>query len=109
MNIFKLALVATIMLPCGVIADSKVEYNHSESTARQYCLSDKECFDIVSMELDSYYRQGINESGSTSIGTHINRKDKKLADYCKHADNKKSCIDYKNQLMLKYITGLLDR
>lgn len=91
-------------------ANLETERKDSSKTAHQFCLSNEDCIDVVSMELDSLYHQGLNEPRNTSIGTLINRKEKFFVDYCRHSKNKdKLCETYKNQLMLKYITGLLDR
>lgn len=90
-------------------ADLLTEQKHSSKTAQHFCFKNTDCVDIVSMELDSLYHQGLNEPKSTNIGTLINRKEKSFADYCRHAKDKNICETYKNQLMLKYMTGLLDR
>lgn len=81
----------------------------TDKAANKFCLNDKECIDVVSLELDSLYNQGLNEDKPTTVGTLINRKAKTLADYCTHSKNKRLCEVYKNQLMLRYMTGLLDR
>ena len=112
MNILKMIFVAGILaVPIATNANIGVEYKQSSKTANQFCLKNKECVDVVAMELDALYYQGLNEPRSTTIGTLINRKDRSLLDYCQHtgASIKDSCEEYKNQLMLKYIMGLLDR
>lgn len=81
----------------------------TEKAANKFCLSDKECIDVVSLELDSLYNQGLNESTPTTVGTLINRKSKSFSTYCDHSPNAKLCEAYKNQLMLRYMAGLLDR
>ena len=95
---------------CGVaFADLNVEYTQSNKTANIFCFADKECIDVVAMELDAMYYQGLNETKQFTVGTLINRKSRSLKDYCTHAKDKAGCESYKNQLMLKYMTGLLNR
>lgn len=89
--------------------DITPEYKDSTKTANVFCLKDKNCVDVVSMELDGMYYQGLNETQKTTIGTLINRKDREMADYCYKANNKDQCESYRNQLMIKYMTGLLER
>lgn len=80
-----------------------------EKTASQFCVSNKECVDIISMELEGYYLQGLNQGHEVTIGTHINRKARSLVSYCEYSRDKQTCEKYKAQLMLKYMNGLLDR
>lgn len=91
------------------LANMNDEYIQSNKTAGLYCSSNKECIDVVAMELDAMYYQGLNETKQHTVGTLINRKDRSLRDYCKHADKVEQCETYKNQLMLKYMSGLLNR
>lgn len=111
-TITKIALALALGLTPIANAEAKrenVEYNQSNKTASIFCSNNEECIDVVAMELDAMYYQGVNETNQHTMGTLINRKDRSLADYCNHAKDKKSCETYKNQLMLKYMTGLLDR
>ena len=81
----------------------------ADKTAINFCDANKECIDIIAMELDGMYRQGLNESKHSTDGVLINRKARALNSYCMYAKNKDLCEQYKNQLMLQYITGLLNR
>ena len=90
-----------------------IEEERTEKVAKQFCSTNKECNDLIAMELSSQLFQGQNDSRdrSVTIGTHINRKSKSLQSYCIHipAQNQKLCEQYKNALLLKYINGLLER
>ena len=101
--------IAVILTQLAYGADLTPEYKDSTKTAIVFCSKDKQCVDVVSMELDGMYYQGLNETQKTTIGTLINRKDRELADYCYKAKDKNKCETYRNQLMLKYMTGLLER
>lgn len=107
-KLIALALMVAI-IPIANAKKENGEYNQSNITAGVFCLNDKECIDVVAMELDAMYYQGLNESKQNTMGTLINRKHRSLADYCNHSKNEENCEIYKNQLMLKYMTGLLDR
>lgn len=90
-------------------AIAKPTKNDLTKTAQWFCTNDKECIDIVSLELDSMYQQGLNEKDQATVGTLINRKARTLNNYCTHAPDKKVCEAFKSQLMLKYMSGLLER
>ena len=108
-----MALIAVTFIMASALSNANIDIENKQSskTANQFCSQNDECVDVVAMELDALYYQGLNEPRNTSIGTLINRKEKYYIDYCKHSKEKLkySCESYKNQLMLKYITGLLDR
>ena len=106
MNIIKLCVIA-MMIP--VITHANVEDKRTTKTADSFCYANDECKDIVSLELDGMYHKGLNERAQVSVGALINRKAKEFGDFCLHTKDKTMCENYKNQLMLKYITGLLDR
>lgn len=101
--------VCTAISMQAFAVDVNPEYKDSTKTANVYCSKDKKCVDVVSMELDGMYYQGLNETKKTTIGTLINRKDREYADYCYKATDKEQCESYRNQLMIKYMTGLLER
>lgn len=105
-----LAIVVGIVPIADAMAKKEnVEYNQSTKTAGIFCSTNKECIDVVALELDAMYYQGLNETKQHTMGTLINRKDRLMSDYCNHYKDKESCENYKNQLMLKYMTGLLER
>lgn len=111
MKLIKIATISMmLMIPIyGFAGISKTEDVRTTKAANQFCSTNEECVDVVSMELDGMYWQGLNERDPVSIGTLINRKDRSLKSLCEHMSDKKICETYKNQLMLKYMTGLLDR
>lgn len=80
-----------------------------QKEAGWFCSTNTECMDIISLELESMYFQGLNERDPVTIGTLVNRKSRELANYCEYAPEKKICEEYKSKLMLQYMTGLLDR
>lgn len=92
-----------------IVANASIEEKRTDDAAQFVCSTDKECVDFVSIQLDGMYYQGLNERDKASIGTIINRKARTLREFCDHAQDKRVCESYKNKLMLKYITGLLDR
>lgn len=100
--IFVLALCIPVL---GIAKD----HPDIEKTAKQFCTSNVECVDLITMELEGFYHQGLNEGHDVTIGTHINRKARSLISYCEYSRDKKTCETYKAQLMLKYMNGLLDR
>lgn len=101
-------ILALIALPTLSVASS-VEDLRTTKAAEFVCKTDKECVDLVSLQLDGLYFEGLNERDPASIGTLINRKARDLRSFCDHAPDKRVCETYKNKLMLKYMTGLLDR
>ena len=105
----KLRYIVAATVAATLVCTSALSAPPNDKTVNKFCLSDKECIDIVSLELDSLYNQGLNEISSPTVGTLINRKAKSLSDYCTHSDNRRLCESYKNQLMLRYMSGLLDR
>ena len=101
-------LMIALITPVAYAANS-VESNRTDRVASHFCDTKKECVDIISMELESMYYKGHNERDKVSIGTLINRKTREYAGYCTHHVDKELCENYKNQLLLKYISGLLNR
>ncbi|QGT53898.1 valyl tRNA synthetase modifier [Acinetobacter phage vB_AbaM_Konradin] len=109
MKLLKL-IVITGALVAPILTNASVEDRRTSKAASLVCSSNAECIDIVSMQLDGMYFMGLNERDRrASIGTLINRKSRSLDSLCEHAEDKAMCENYKNQLMLKYIIGLLDR
>lgn len=105
-------LLIIIAAVCALIAHpvyASTAENRTSKAAEVVCSKDKECTDLVSIQLDGMYFLGLNERDPASIGTLINRKAKTLQTFCEHAEDRRVCENYRNQLMLKYITGLLDR
>lgn len=96
-------------LVAPILSVASTEEVRSAKTAEFVCYTNKDCVKFVSMQLDSMYYEGLNEREPVTLGTFINRKSKQLASFCDSSQDKKVCENYKNQLMLKYITGLLDR
>lgn len=103
------AVVAMGVLLAPILSTASIEEKRTDKAAEFVCSTNKECQDIVSMQLDGMYYRGLNENDPASVGTLINRKAKQLKDFCLHSADQKICENYKNQLMLKYVTGLLDR
>ncbi len=109
MKFIKLIVVmGALIAPMLSIAASTTE-TRTNKTASNVCLNNAECADLVSIQLTGMYYSGLNEPNSVTIGTYINRKSKELHNFCDKASDKKVCESYKNQLMIQYITGLLDR
>lgn len=109
MKLFHLIVVmGALLAPIAASADNTSEKRTSKA-ADMVCSKDKECTDLVSIQLDGMYYLGLNERDPVSIGALINRKAKTLQTFCEHAEDRRVCENYRNQLMLKYITGLLDR
>lgn len=110
MKAFMLLISLIVAMP---VYSMTIEEARTEKVAKQFCSTNKECNDMIAMELSSQLFQGQNDSRdrSVTIGTHINRKSKQLQSYCVHIpeDNKKLCEQYKNALLLKYINGLLEQ
>ncbi|AHE63451.1 valyl tRNA synthetase modifier [Acinetobacter phage ZZ1] len=98
-----------MIISMPVYAQNTASDKQTSKAASMVCSIDKECSDLVSIQLDGMYYLGLNERDPASIGTLINRKAKTLQTFCEHAEDRKICDTYRNQLMLKYITGLLDR
>lgn len=109
MKLTYLLAACCIITSFSVNAYSAAADNQTSKAANMVCSIDKECSDLVSIQLDGMYYLGLNERDPASIGTLINRKAKSLQTFCEHAEDRKICETYRNQLMLKYITGLLDR
>lgn len=108
MKLVKLIVAAGVII-APVLTFASVEERRTSRAADIVCSSNAECVDIVSIQLDGMYFMGLNERDKVSIGALINRKAKTLSSFCDHTEDKTTCENYKNQLMLKYITGLLDR
>ncbi|EQA7786726.1 hypothetical protein ACX818_001320 [Acinetobacter baumannii] len=108
MKLLKLIVILGALV-APMVASASTEDKRTSKAAGQVCSTNAECIDLVSIQLDGMYFMGLNERDKASIGTLINRKAKTLSSFCDHAEEKKICENYKNQLMLKYITGLLDR
>ncbi|AZU98680.1 hypothetical protein ABNavy71_134 [Acinetobacter phage AB-Navy71] len=108
MKLLKLIVIlGAVFAP--IVTSASIEERRTDKAAGMVCSSNAECIDVVSMQLDGMYFMGLNERDKVSIGALINRKAKELASFCSHAEDRVVCENYKNQLMLKYITGLLDR
>ncbi|CAL1778015.1 valyl tRNA synthetase modifier [Acinetobacter phage vB_AbaM_PhT2-v2] len=108
MKLLKLIVIlGAVFAP--IVTSASIEERRTDKAAGMVCSSNAECIDVVSMQLDGMYFMGLNERDKVSIGALINRKAKALSSFCSHAEDKDVCENYKNQLMLKYITGLLDR
>ncbi|ADG60037.1 valyl tRNA synthetase modifier [Acinetobacter phage Acj9] len=103
------ALILAMLLASPFSFAESIEDLRTTQAAEFVCLTDKECVDLVSLQLDGMYYEGLNERDPASIGTLINRKARSLRTFCHHAPDKRLCETYKNKLMLKYMTGLLDR
>lgn len=101
-------MIGIILVPIAALATPPEELRTNKA-ATYVCSSNKECIDLVSMQLDGMYYEGRNEMDKASIGTLINRKSRSLKTFCDHAEDIKVCETYRNKLMLNYITGLLDR
>lgn len=108
MTTLKIVVILGVMF-APILSTASIEEKRTDKTAEFVCSTDKECVDIVSMQLDGMYYTGLNETDPATIGTLINRKAKTLKNFCQHSEDKRVCETYKNQLMLKYMTGLLDR
>ena len=108
MTALKLVVILGALI-APILATASTEEKRTDKAAEFVCSTNRECVDLVSMQLDGMYYMGLNETDNVSIGTFINRKSKTLMTFCRHAPDKKVCETYKNQLMLKYMTGLLDR
>lgn len=108
MKLLNLLCLSVVMLVPSFVYAAQSETEVTK-TAKLFCDANKECVDVVSMELDGMYYQGLNEKKEVTIGTLINRKARSLNSYCEYSKDPKLCESYKNQLMLRYITGLLDR
>lgn len=106
-----IVLLGALLASGSAIAKENDEHRQSNKTAGLFCSTNEDCIDVVAMELDALYFQGLNESHQTTMGTLINRKDRSLKDYCAHTKDKAKdmCELYKNQLMIKYMSGLLNR
>ncbi|ADJ19438.1 valyl tRNA synthetase modifier [Acinetobacter phage 133] len=105
----KIALALALVLTPFMAADAKLSANEVQKEAGWFCSTNRECIDVISLELESMYFQGLNERDPVTIGTLVNRKHRELSGYCEYAPEKKMCEAYKSKLMLQYITGLLDR
>lgn len=102
-------LCSLAMISCSFVYAAQSSEKEITKTANLFCNKNKECVDVISMELDGMYYQGLNEKKDVTVGTLINRKARSLNSYCEYSKDVKLCESYKNQLMLRYITGLLDR
>lgn len=109
MKTLKIALAIVTMGAAMTFADAKMSANEVQKEAGWFCSTNRECVDVISLELESMYFQGLNERDPVTIGTLVNRKHRELANYCEYAPEKKMCEAYKAKLMLQYMTGLLDR
>lgn len=103
-----IVVLGAIFASFAASAENTSEKRTSKA-AETVCSKDRECTDLVSIQLDGMYYLGLNERDPVSIGALINRKAKTLQTFCEHAEDRRICETYRNQLMLKYITGLLDR
>lgn len=75
--------------------------------AQTFCNTNAECVDILALELDSAFSEGVKDSRSTAQWTSlINRKAKSMKDLCDNAPNENICMMYRDQLMARYMAGL---
>lgn len=79
-----------------------------QKASDRLCQQNEACKDIVDMNLKGAYYEGLNEKQNVTIGTLINRKSKSLLPLCDGFDSS-LCKEYKDQIMLRYINGLLSR
>ncbi|WWS24676.1 hypothetical protein vBKpnAMK4_00492 [Klebsiella phage vB_Kpn_AM_K4] len=69
--------------------------------------TNSECVDILALELDSAFSDGVKDSRSPAQWTTlINRKAKSMKDLCVNAPNENICLMYRDQLMARYMSGL---
>lgn len=108
MTSLKIAVILGALI-APIVSIASTEEVRSAKTAEFVCYTNKDCVKLVSLQLDSMYNEGLNERDPVTLGTLINRKSKNLSHFCEGSKDKAVCENYKNQLMLKYITGLLDR
>lgn len=103
-------LIIAIILNIGIISANAAQNNDPDVVKihDKLCGANESCKDIVAINLNGAYYEGLNEKQDVTIGTLINRKSKSLVNLCDGLDIS-VCKEYKDQLMLRYIKGLLSR
>ena len=102
-------LIFILCMVCSFQAFSSDSNSMHESLriAKAFCSANPECIDILALELDSAYDDGVRDSISKSQWSSlINRKAKQLNNLCDKAPNVEVCKTYRDQLILRYIVGL---
>jgi hypothetical protein len=102
----KLALVLGLMISTGAYA-SGGSMEESLNIAKSFCSTNTECIDILSLQLDGAYEDGVRASKSkVDWNVLMNRKTKQLNNLCDKAPDLDICLDYRNRLMEQYMKGL---
>ncbi|AFU64059.1 valyl-tRNA synthetase modifier [Salmonella phage vB_SenM-AKM_NP4] len=102
----KIALVLSLLLISGANASGD-NMEESLKIAKSFCSTNAECIDILSLQLDGAYEDGVRASKSKSEwNVLINRKTKQLNNLCDKAPNTEICFDYRNRLLEQYMRGL---
>ncbi|QQG32227.1 valyl tRNA synthetase modifier [Citrobacter phage CkP1] len=104
----KLALVLGLMISVGAYASSE-SMEESLHIAKSFCSTNIECVDILSLQLDGAYEDGVRASKSkVDWNVLMNRKTKQLNNLCDKAPKIEICLDYRNRLMEQYMKGLTE-
>lgn len=102
----KYAALIGLILAFNINAES-TSMSDSMEIARTFCNVNIECADILALELDSAFNDGVKDSNSSAQwNTLINRKAKSWKDLCDKAPSKNICMMYRDQLMARYMAGL---
>lgn len=101
----KYAALLGLVLALNVNAEDSMP--DSLRIAQTFCNTNTECVDILALELDSAFNDGVRDSSSSAQWTTlINRKAKSMKDLCVNAPNENICLMYRDQLMARYMSGL---
>lgn len=103
-----LSVLFLLSITASVQSSTDADDLHMNNIADRLCNSNLKCKDIVIINLQGEYREGLNEKRSTSIGTLINNKQNSMKTFCSGNEDA-VCESYKQQLILHYIKGLLSR
>ncbi|ANA49460.1 valyl tRNA synthetase modifier [Salmonella phage vB_SnwM_CGG4-1] len=104
----KIALVLSLLLTTGANASEGI-MEESLKIAKSFCSANVECIDILSLQLDGAYEDGVRASKNKSEwNVLINRKTKQLNNLCDKAPSASMCLDYRNRLLEQYMRGLTD-
>lgn len=97
-----------LFILCFLMTSAHASDVEVQKATDKLCQQNEACKDIVDMNLKGAYYEGLNERQNVTIGTLINRKSKSLLPLCDGFDSV-VCKEYKDQIMLRYINGLLSR
>lgn len=97
---YLIALLFVPMISIGTPMEDAI------NAAKYFCKEDKECIDILAIELDSSYYEGTKDSKNKNKYAALKRKESSLEDLCEKAPDSGICETYKLALMERYIAGI---